>query len=51
MQKYNLKTLPSEWISAPLNNFYLFGDKVVSIIISTDQIVDKENKSVEKLKN
>lgn len=51
MQKYNLETLPSEWISAPLNNFYLFGDKVVSIIISTNQIVDKEGKSIEKLKN
>jgi hypothetical protein len=51
MQKYNLETLPSEWISAPLNNFYLFGDKVVSINISTNQIVDKEGKSIEKLKN
>tara|TARA_R100001509_G_scaffold94928_1_gene55053 strand:+ start:13872 stop:18032 length:4161 start_codon:yes stop_codon:yes gene_type:complete len=45
MPEVTLQTLPTEWVSAPLGNFYIQGDNYVSIIIADEQVISEEQKS------
>ena len=42
MPKTDLESLPSEWISAPSGNFYIFNGSYASIIIASEQVINKE---------
>jgi hypothetical protein len=51
--KTSLESLPSEWISAPSGNFYIFNESYASIIIANEQVINKEQNPeiIEKYKN
>lgn len=53
MPKANLQNLPSEWINAPLGNFYIINDKYASVIITDRQVVSEteKNEIIEKYKS
>ena len=51
--KTSLESLPSEWISAPSGNFYIFNESYASIIIANEQVINKEQNPeiIERYKN
>ena len=42
--KVSLENLPSEWISAPSDNFYIFNNSYASVIIADEQVISEEEK-------